>query len=116
MRESSKMREIEAEIEAERKRKWAIYADKPPVKLPIVFDGYGNIPMCPVCHEMPYSTEQCHWCGQHFIQDEEITEYSKPKTEKGKCSNCGAEIEIGISRYNGHKHYHCNKCGMSMME
>jgi hypothetical protein len=109
-------REKEERTEAERKRKWAIYADKPPVKLPIVFDGYGNIPMCPVCHEMPYSTEQCHWCGQHFIQDEEITEYSKPKTKKGKCSNCGAEIEIGISRYNGHKHYHCNKCGMSMME
>lgn len=47
---------------------------------------------------------------------EGITEYSKPKTKKGKCFNCGAEIEIGISRYNGHKHYHCNKCGMSMIE
>lgn len=35
-------------------------------------DGYGMIPECPICGEMPYSTEQCYWCGQRFVQDEEV--------------------------------------------
>lgn len=57
----------EQDIEKRREELWKIYAEKEPVKLPIVFDGYDNIPMCPICGEMPYSTEQCHWCGQRFV-------------------------------------------------
>ena len=106
----------EQDIENRREELWAIYAEKEPVKLPIVFDGYGNIPMCPVCGEMPYSTEQCHWCGQRFIQDKDVEEYEKPLTEKGKCFKCGADIVIHISKYNGHKHFRCDNCGMSVME
>lgn len=56
---------------------------KEPIKLPIVNDGYGMIPKCPVCGEMPYSTKQCHWCGQKFVQDEEVEEHFKPKIIKG---------------------------------
>lgn len=74
------------------------------------------IPKCPVCGEMPYSTEQCHWCGQKFVQDEEVEEYSKPKIIKGKCFGCGSDVDIRVSKYNGHKSYYCDKCGMSIME
>ena len=106
----------EQDIEKRREELWAIYAEKEPVKLPIVFDGYGNIPMCPVCGEMPYSTEQCHWCGQRFLQDEEVEEYEKPLTKKMKCFNCGADVTVHISKYNGNKSFRCDKCGMAMME
>lgn len=74
------------------------------------------IPKCPVCGEMPYSTEQCHWCGQHFLQDEEIKKYAEPKIQKGSCPNCGAPIDIHISSYNGHKYFHCDACKMTVME
>lgn len=53
--------------ENRRKELWKIYAKKDPIKLPIVNDGYGMIPECPICGEMPYSTEQCYWCGQRFV-------------------------------------------------
>lgn len=95
---------------------WAIYAEKEPIALPIVNDGYGYIPKCPICGEMPYSTEQCHWCGQRFIQDEETTEYGTPLTKPFKCPSCGTMGTANVSRYNGHKHFRCEKCGFSFME
>lgn len=73
------------DTEKRRQELWAIYADKEPVELPIVNDGYGRIPMCPICGEMPYSTEQCHWCGQRFIQTEAIKAYSVPETVEMVC-------------------------------
>ena len=66
----------EQDIEKRRKELWNIYANRDPIKLPILHDGYGFIPECPICGEMPYSTEQCHWCGQRFVQDKEIEEYA----------------------------------------
>ena len=63
------------------------------------------IPECPICGEMPYSTEQCYWCGQRFVQDEEVEEYATPQTIKGNCFNCGADVVIHVSKYNGHKSY-----------
>lgn len=111
-----KDRELEAKIERERKKKWAIYANEPPVKLPIVFDGYGNIPECPVCHEMPYSTEQCYWCGQRFIQDEEVEEYTQPNIVEIKCFICGGKMVGTKSKYNGHFHGQCLDCGAIIME
>ena len=102
--------------ENRRKELWAIYAKKPPVKLPIVNDGYGRIPMCPVCGEMPYSTSQCHWCGQRFVQDETVTRYNEPDTIKCKCKNCGEPGLIFVSKYNGHKSFSCHRCGTSWME
>ena len=101
--------------ENRRKELWKIYAKKDPIKLPIVNDGYGMIPECPICGEMPYSTEQCYWCGQRFVQDEEVEEYATPQTINGNCFNCGADVVIHVSKYNGHKSYHCNKCGCSIM-
>lgn len=114
--EMARKRQHEEDIENRRQELWAIYSDKPPVKLPIVHDGYGRIPKCPICGEMPYSTEQCHWCGQRFIQDEEIEEYSKPDVIEFKCPSCGTMGQAVRSKYNGHKHFHCKKCGMSFME
>ena len=105
----------EQDIENRRKELWNIYANREPIKLPIVHDGYGFIPKCPICGEMPYSTEQCHWCGQRFAQDNEIEEYAKPLTENGKCTSCGSDVVIHISKYNGHKRFHCDKCGCSVM-
>lgn len=109
-------RQKEQDVENRRKELWRIYAEKEPVKLPIVNDGYGTIPMCPICGEMPYSTEQCHWCGQRFIQDEEVEEYSKPLTESYKCPKCGTDGVVYRSKYNGHRHFKCDKCGMAFME
>lgn len=106
----------EEEIETKREKMWAIYADKPPVKLPIVFDGYGMIPECPICHDMPYSTEQCHWCGQRFIQDDEVKEYNRADEYEIKCPACGGKM-VGVrSTYNGHFHGQCKKCGIVIME
>lgn len=104
------------DIEKRRKELWDIYAKKEPINLPLIHDGYGMIPECPICGEMPYSTEQCHWCGQRFVQDKEMEEYEKPLTKSEKCPNCNADITIYISKYNGHKHFHCAKCGFAAME
>lgn len=104
------------EVEAKRKKMWSIYANKPPVKLPIVFDGYGMIPECPICGEMPYSTEQCHWCGQRFIQDKEVEEYNKPDECEFECFVCGGKIKGVRSKYNGHFHGKCEKCGLTIIE
>ena len=106
----------EEDIEKRRQELWAIYSEKPPIKLPIVNYDYGTIPMCPVCGEMPYSTEQCHWCGQRFIQDEEVTDWSTPKTEDIECPNCGKPGKAKVSKYNGHRHFQCEYCGFGFME
>lgn len=108
--------EMAEAIKRRRAELWAVYAKKEPVKLPIVNDGYGTIPKCPVCGEMPYSTEQCHWCGQRFIQDEEVTEYAKPKTIEWTCAYCGTVGVAHISKYNGHKSFRCEKCGAGFIE
>lgn len=116
--EEKKKREEELE-EKRRKELWEIYSKKDPIKLPIVFDGYGNIPMCPVCGEMPYDTEQCHWCGQRFIQDDpELQEYENHPEVRMDCPICGGKnTMVGArSNYNGHFHGFCEKCGVRMME
>lgn len=110
-----------AQEEAKEKRReelWAIYAKREPIKLPIIHDGCGLIPECPICGEMPYSTEQCHWCGQRFIQDKEIEEYNKPKGGTMDCWNCGGKdtIEYKVSKYNGHRRGRCKNCGLTFME
>lgn len=104
------------DIENRRKQLWEMYAHKEPVKLPLVFDGFGNIPECPICGEMPYDLDQCHWCGQRFIKDSEIEQYAKGKTKKMQCINCGTEVIANISSYNGHMSYACDKCGCKVME
>ena len=109
----------EEDIENRRKELWAIYEKRDPVKLPIVIDEFGGrIPECPICGEMPYSTEQCHFCGQRFIQDKEIEEYNKPDEWLEDCPSCGGKktMKIGRAKYNGHKHGSCSACGMSWME
>ena len=107
------------DVENRRKELWAIYSKREPVKLPIVLDEFGGrIPQCPTCGEMPYDTEQCHWCGQRFIQDKELEEYLKDEEWYEDCPSCGSKgtLKIGRSNYNGHKHGSCSACGMSWIE
>lgn len=104
------------DTEKRRRELWAIYAEKPPIKLPIIHDGYGMIPKCPVCGEMPYDTEQCHWCGQRFTQDKETVDYATPKEIDFTCPSCGKPGKAGVSKYNGHKHFQCAFCGLAFME
>ena len=41
---------------------------------------------------------------------------AKPLTKNGKCILCDADVVIHISKYNGHKRFHCNKFGCYVME
>lgn len=112
-------RQHEAEIEQRRKLLWAVYAEKPPVKLRFEDDYGGTIPMCPVCGEMPYSTKQCYWCGQRYVQDSEVEAYCDPGPEiRLDCPSCGGhETLVGRrAKYNGHLHGQCEKCGAVVAE
>lgn len=106
---------IAQDEENRRKELWNIYSKREPIKLPIINDGYGIIPECPICGEMPYSTKQCHWCGQRFIQDKEVEEYEKPMTKEVTCFSCGRKVIANVSKYNGHISYHC-QCGTNFIE
>ena len=62
------------------------------------FDGMtdkiipNSEPRCPHCGEMPYSTEQCVFCGQRFVQDgQRRREAEPPKVETMDCFICGGE-------------------------
>lgn len=104
------------DTEKRRKELWAIYSNRKPIKLPIVNDGYGFIPQCPVCGEMPYSSEQCHWCGQRFLQNNEAAEHNRSETTEIECPVCGGSMIATVSRYNKHKSGHCKNCGACFME
>ncbi len=76
-------------------------------------------PKCPHCGEMPYSTVQCVFCGQRFIQDEAIAEYNKPPEKVVmNCPMCGGEKTLigARAKCNGHFHGKCEKCGCEIME
>lgn len=109
-------REKAEAVEKRRRELWAIYAERDPIKVPIVNDGYGLVPKCPICGEMPYSTEQCHWCGQRFIQDAETVEYATPKLVDYRCPTCGKVGKAHISKVNGHKNFFCDNCGFAFIE
>lgn len=112
-------RQHQDDIEKRRNELWAVYAEKPPIKLEFEFDGYGTIPKCPACGEMPYSTEQCYWCGQRYIQDLEVEAYCDPGPEiRLDCPSCGGhETLVGRrAKYNGHFHGQCEKCGAVVVE
>lgn len=77
------------------------------------------VPICPHCGEMPYSTRQCVFCGQRFIQDEAVAEYNKPPEKVTRnCPHCGGEKTLvgSRSKINGHFHGKCEKCGCVIME
>ena len=76
-------------------------------------------PVCPHCGEMPYSTEQCVFCGQRFIKDKQMEEFEEPsETERTHCIMCGgANSVVGTrAKINGHFHGKCEKCGAVLME
>lgn len=103
-----------AEADKKRPKRWAKH--RPPVVLPFVDDYDGSmVPECPTCHEMPYSTKECYWCGQRFIQDKTAKEFSTAHIEQGTCINCGAPVEVQVANINGQRNYHCYKCGCTVM-
>lgn len=84
------------------------------------FDGCRDIiipnsePVCPHCGIMPYSLDECVFCGQRFIQDDNTEEYSKPpEEERQDCVMCGGKNSVvGVrAKINGHFHGQCEKCG-----
>lgn len=83
-------------------------------------ESYGGIwPVCPSCGEMPYSTDRCTFCGQKFIQDEDIEAYNEPPEEvREDCFFCGGEkTVVGTrARSNGHFRGVCEKCGCIVQE
>lgn len=89
------------------------------------FDGMtdkiipNSEPRCPHCGEMPYSTEQCVFCGQRFVQDgQRRREAEPPKVETMDCFICGGEgtMKGCRAKINGHFHGKCEKCEAVMME
>lgn len=63
-------------------------ADKPngkaaPVHIRWVKSYGGTEPECPVCGEMPYSLERCLFCGQRFLSDAVVEEWSNRNGEPG---------------------------------
>lgn len=77
------------------------------------------MPFCPNCGEPLYSIDRCHFCGQEIEQDERMNDWNKPpEIHRMDCFSCGGKdtLEYTVSRYNGHMHGHCKKCGMRFME
>ena len=88
------------------------------------YDGCRDViikdsePQCPHCGEMPYSYEQCVFCGQRFVQDGKTEEMSQPpEEERMDCLFCGGkETMKGYrAKINGHFHGKCEKCGAVVM-
>jgi len=62
-------------------------------------------PECPYCKEMPYSYEQCIFCGQRFILDEPVPDKTEPQRPMrpgeaivfidGICPECGLSCGNG---------------------
>ena len=40
----------------------------------------------------------------------------KPETAEMDCPMCGGKMIVTVSKYNGHKSGHCEKCGARFME
>lgn len=82
------------------------------------WDG-SKAPECPSCGRMPYSLERCLFCGQKFLPDATVEEWSKPPEEvRMDCFNCGGKgTLVGTrARTNGHFHGQCTACGCVVVE
>lgn len=76
-------------------------------------------PICPACGEMPYSTDQCLFCGQRFVEDEAVKRYTEtPEELHFDCLSCGGKgTVVGYrAKSNGHFHGVCEACGCRVME
>ena len=40
----------------------------------------------------------------------------KPETAEMDCPMCGEKMTVTVSKYNGHKSGHCEKCGVRFIE
>lgn len=90
-----------------------------PVHIRWTQDYGGTFPECPSCGEMPYSLERCVFCGQRFLSDVLVEEWSKPTAEvRMDCPFCGwKNTMVGArTRSNGHFHGQCTACGCSIVE
>lgn len=82
-----------------------------PIEWRDYFDGMADKiipcgePVCPYCGEMPYSYEQCVFCGQRFLTDESGNDNTAPQREMregepiifmdGICPECGCSSGNG---------------------
>lgn len=90
-----------------------------PVHIRWTQDYGGTFPECPSCGEMPYSLERCVSCGQRFLSDALVEEWSKPPEEaRMDCFICGGKDTVAgtRARSNGHFHGQCTVCGCRVME
>ena len=128
------------EYKAEKKREEEERAEKirklheetknnPPVKLQFV-SSYDyrtdkiiplSEPECPYCGEMPYSLEECVFCGTKFLQeDADLVKYKEINTGKKqeimKCQNCGHNtLRVSFFKQYGRwqvAHGECSSCGL----
>ncbi len=83
---------------------WAVNAVKEPVPLAweelgySVFDNDDDmVPICPVCREMPYSFDQCTFCGQRFIHSRHLDIDTHPHitVTKGGLSSSDSDSDSG---------------------
>lgn len=67
-----------------RKELWAIYSKRKPAKIVVTRGMWGEyFARCPVCDEIPYSFNQCYWCGQRFENGEETKREIMPNEVPG---------------------------------
>ena len=79
----------------------------------------GYMPFCPNCEEALYDTDRCYFCGQAIEQDERMKQWREPEgLKRMDCFSCGGRdtMVYAESKYNGHKHGRCEKCGASFIE
>ena len=105
-------KDYEDHQEAERIAQIEANKDKPPVEIgwgveyDYVTDSGVMVPECPVCHEMPYSLEECYFCGTKFIQDDPaLIEYKAAngatKEELSTCLKCKGVFHTISTMRNG---------------
>lgn len=79
----------------------------------------GAMPFCPNCGEPLYDTDRCYFCGQKILQDKEMENFMAPPSEEHlDCPVCGGKGTFVCirSKYNGHRHGRCSRCGSAVME
>ena len=77
------------------------------------------MPFCPKCGEPLYEPEKCVFCGQPIEQSDRLTDWFEPPEIKVMdCFVCGGKgtLQYIESKYNGHRHGECSRCGMRIFE
>lgn len=83
-------------------------------------DDGREVPTCPSCGDWIFNTKRCELCGQKLKKDKKLEEWftEVPEIKHMDCFLCGGKdtYEYTESKYNGHKHGKCTKCGAVIVE